>query len=98
MTFVANLLTTADGYTDANTLDAPGTVKVSPLQIANAGVYVQMARPQEGVSQRAANWSPEVFYAPGLYSLIRRIERIRFRSAVAGTPAVVTVECLTATD
>ena len=97
MPFVLNNAATADAYTDANTLECPGTVKVF-VEVFNNGIFIQMFRPGPGLSQGGTQQSPEVFLAPGLYSLIRRIERVRVRSSSAGNPADVTIEALTPTD
>lgn len=108
MSFALNAIDTGDTYPE-QPADAAGvrlpylecgdTVKLN-IWVLNNGVFVQMAgnRGSTGVdlSAKAANWRPEVFLPPGMYSFLRNIERIRFRSSAAGLPANVTVEALVA--
>lgn len=105
MSFALNAIDTADAYPEAPQdaagvnvayLECPGTVKLN-VWVLNNGAFIQMAgHPGTGpqVAQKAANWRPEVFIPPGMYSFLRRIERIRFRSSAPGLPANVTVEAL----
>lgn len=107
MSFALNVIDTADTYPEdtrtaagaqAPYLECPSTVKLN-VWVFNNGVYVQMAGNTgvgPDVTQKAAPWRPEVFLAPGLYSFLRNIERIRFRSSAAGLPGNVTVEALVA--
>lgn len=107
MSFALNVANTQDAYPEASSdsagvrlayLECPGSIKLN-VWVFNNGVYVQMAgSPGVGpdVTQKAANWRPEVFLAPGLYSFLRRIERVRFRSSAVGLSGNVTVEALVA--
>ena len=83
---------TADGYTDAATLRAPATARLT-LVIANAAVYYQIGR---GSILRFSE--PEVFAPPGLYTLERACDGIRVRSAKPGAPALVSVAAATARE
>jgi len=93
-----NNVTTADTYTAANTLQAPGTVKVN-LYVANAAIYYNLTQPEPGPRQPGGgSWGPEVFLTPGRYNLARNTSGIRVRSGAAGVPAQVTVEALDGND
>jgi hypothetical protein len=108
MSFALNAQDTADTFPeqpqDPSTgarfayLDCPDAVKLIVL-VLNNGAFVQMAGNRgtgPDMSAKSANWRPEVFLPPGMYSLLRNIEKIRFRSSAAGLPANVTVEALVA--
>lgn len=108
MSFALNATDTADAYAEAPTdlatgarlayLECPDTVKLNVI-VLNNGVFVQMAGNRgtgPDLSPKSAAWRPEVFLPPGMYSLLRNIERIRFRSSAAGLIANVTVEALVA--
>lgn len=84
-----NNATTADTYTDANTLRLPRTRRIG-LQVANAAVVYQLDESEEGKGQ----WTDEAFLAPVVGNIARLCSGIRFRSALAGTPAQVTCELL----
>ena len=91
----------ADAYSAANTLEvAPPASKVN-MVIANAAVYVQFSDAAANSTMRQTqSWLPEIFYLPGYYNLNRptgpnrAVNGVRFRSAVAGTPAQVTVSAI----
>lgn len=108
MSFALNATDTADTYPEQSQdpatgarfayLECPKTVKLN-VWVLNNGVFVQMGGSRgvgPDVTQGAANWRQEVFLPPGMYSFLRNIERIRFRSSAAGLPANVTVEALVA--
>ena len=107
MSFAANAIDTADAYPEASSdlagvrlayLECPDTVKLN-IWVLNNGAFVQMAGNRgtgPDLSPKSSNWRPEVFLPPGMYSFLRNIERIRFRSSAAGLPANVTVEALVA--
>jgi hypothetical protein len=81
-----NNITTADGYTSANTLYAPGSARIT-MHVRNAAVYYQLGDGLGGVL-----WRDEVFLPPGTLSGARIFDVVRVRSAVAGTPAQVTID------
>lgn len=97
MPFVLNNVTTQDNYADATTLQAPQSVKVN-LWVSNAAIFVKFSDPGAGQAAPGTAFKPEVFMPPGLYSFLRQTETIAVRSAVAGTPAQVTIEGLTEVD
>lgn len=88
----------AVSYNLLPTTDAPQERDVRPStqirwQIANASVFVAVA---EGAKdQRAPTFGPEELLYPGVYTDTadagRTFDRVRFRSAVAGTPGLVTI-------
>lgn len=96
MSYAKSLIETADEYSDLSTLQCPGAIKLD-IQVNNAGVFYSYA-----AGSREQPWgeifNPEVFLSPGTYLLFRRAMQVRFRSAVVGKPAIVTVEALTAED
>jgi len=70
-----------------------GCVRVN-FDVNNAAVYYQLGRLVGGAIQ----WAPERFLIPGFRSLDRAFDALAVRSAVAGTPAQVTVDALTPQD
>lgn len=92
MSYALNNVTTADGYTTANTLPAPATRRVN-LDVSNAAAFVQLGHGTPGIV-----WDPEVYYPPSFKSLDRACDAVRVRSAKAGAAAQVTVNALTAGD
>jgi len=91
-----NNITTSDAYTSASTCEQPETIKVNIL-VANNAIFCQMADVAPGM-QHSDSYKQEVFYPPGYYNLVRRTNAVRVRSAVAGTPAQVTIEMLNSYD
>lgn len=89
MRFPLNNVTTADGYTDANTLLSPRSSVVTIL-VRNAAIYYQLGT-QEAGSGGGVTWQPEVFLPPAGGSFDRICDAVRVRSAVAGVPAQATV-------
>lgn len=93
-----NNQSSADTYTSANTLAvSPPASKVN-MVVANAAVYVQFSdAANDSRMPQSQSWLPEQFYPPGYYNVNRptgpnrSVNGIRFRSAVSGTPAQVTV-------
>lgn len=86
MSVALNNVTTADGYTDAVTLRAPGSARLT-LHVRNAAIYYQLGAGVAGVL-----WREEVFAPPGTHGLDRVFDVVRVRSAAAGAPAQVTVD------
>lgn len=99
MPFVLNNVATADNYSDANTLECSGAVKFN-IAVGNAAVFLQFSDPNSGGGSygKGAQFGPEVYRPPALYSFVRNADRVRVRSAVAGAPAQVTIEALTFFD
>ncbi len=96
MSYSLNQIETANGYTEANTLQCQGSIKLN-IQVFNKGVYYSYM-PWDPQHPGAGFWNPETYLAPATYLFARRAQQVRFRSAVAGEPAVVTVEALTPSD
>lgn len=92
MSYALNNITTANGYTPANTLqDLPSSSKVNG-QIANAAVYVQVQR-RWGSNVGPGYWDPEVFLTPQKFNWARfGLCGVRVRSAVPGAPGQATLE------
>jgi hypothetical protein len=81
-----NNITTADGYTGANTLRAPGSGRIT-MHVRNAAIYYQLGTGLGGVL-----WQDEIFCPPMTWSGARVFDLARVRSAVPGTPAQVTID------
>lgn len=96
MSYSKSLIETTDHYSEESTLQCPGAIKLD-IQVTGAGVFYQFAG-----GSKEQPWgevfNPETFLAPATYLLFRRAMQVRFRSAVPGKPAIVTVEALTAED
>lgn len=89
MSYALNNTATADAYGTC-TLACAGAVKIN-ITIVNAAVFVTPSfRDVAGTVTLGA----EAFLPPGFYSYRRPIDTIKFRSGVAGTPALVTAEAL----
>lgn len=86
-------VTTGDSYADAATLRLPGTRRIV-FQTANAAVIYQLDTSPDGRNV----WGDDLFLGPTVGSFDRACSGIRFRSAVAGTPAQVSVELLDADE
>lgn len=86
-----NNVTTANGYTDANTLKCEGS-NIQNLYITGAAVYVSYSEREMGFTGRAPAFSEDKFLPPGYYNWARKIEQIKFKSAVANVSAQVTVD------
>jgi hypothetical protein len=94
MSVVLANVTTGDGYTAGATLSQPRSEQAL-VQIANAAVFYQLDLDEDGHGL----WEQEErFVLPSIGSLSRRCGGIRFRSAVAGSPAQVSCELLTPDD
>lgn len=88
-----NNATSGDGYSAGNEVQHPGSVRAT-LVVANAAIYYQLGRGRPGVV-----YGPdEVLAVPGFYTLGRRLDGLRFRSAAPGVPAQVSVQLLDAGD
>lgn len=87
-----NNATTADDFTTAATLLAPGSVRFN-IDVANAAVFYQF-----GEGWPDVRWGFAVFMGPGFRSFDRQKDAMRVRSAAAGHPAQVTLEALTASE
>jgi hypothetical protein len=94
MSSVLNAAVTADAYTAGNTLKCVGAVRVN-FEIRNAEIFYQFAYRYPGQPAPASDFNgPEVRAGRTLRSLDRNIDAVRVRSAVAGTPATVTIEAM----
>jgi hypothetical protein len=91
VSWALNNITTADGYTEANTLET-GLARRLRVSVNNAAVYRQCLVSRTG-ERGSAQWQPEAFIIPGTESLsLKGLYGVRVRSAVAGTPAQVTIQ------
>jgi hypothetical protein len=89
MPYVLNNVTTADTYTQGNTLACQSGVRVN-IHVFNAGIFFAMGS-APGVNP-GVQTQQEIFRAPGLYSMDRNLDQIQFRSAAKGVPAQVTCD------
>lgn len=96
---VLNLAETGNEYTNATTLLWPGAISVV-LDISNAAVLYQLREPVDGLNEAAWPWAPPagIIAVPTFQTLARRTAGIRFKSAKAGVPAVVSAQLLGSND
>lgn len=97
MAYPLNNVTTADAYTAANTLRCPSTVRFN-IQVRGAAILYQLTVPDSSMPEDSWGWGAEEYANRTLQSLRRRTSAIRVRSAVAGTPATVTITAMTPND
>lgn len=98
MSWALNNVTSENAYSEKTTLET-GLAKRASISVFNASILYQVLTEPERGMKGLAIWQPEVFLAPGSLSIGRRgLYGIRFRSAVAGKPAQVTVELLAIRD
>lgn len=92
-----NNVTTANDYTDANTLPCEGAVKIN-IEVTGAAIFYRYAlrNPHHptGWAGATTQYGPEAFKGPNTYLLARNADAVQVRSAVAGKPAQVTIEAL----
>jgi len=88
-----NNVTTANDYTAGTTLETDPPATKLNMVVANAAVYVNVSN--AGGLRRSQAWDLETYYPPGYYNLNKPpFNAVRVRSAVAGTPAQVTISAL----
>lgn len=92
MSLALNNAATADGYTAANEIHGDDFVTVT-VQLQNAAAFLQF-----GVGYPVPTWDQEEFYAPFVGGIDRNFNAVKVRSAIAGTPARVTLVCKTAQE
>lgn len=93
-----NQVTTANGYTSENTLVFPAAIGVT-LIVSNAAIYYQLNLNYTGVraTPGGGNWVEEKQLLPGFWRFAAddfnggTCTGIRVRSAVAGTPAIISM-------
>ena len=90
MGYRLNNVTTANGYTDANTLECAKAQR-GRLVVSNAAIYAKWTIPV-GIAPMGESFGNEQFFAPGIYPLPGPTTRIAVRSAATGTPAQVTID------
>lgn len=100
MAFSLNQLSTANAFTAANTLENLPPCTKARLTVFNAGVIFSLKlASQAGGLVASGAWEPESYAPPGVLAMVRAsIVGIRVRSAVAGAPAVFSVELTAAGD
>lgn len=96
MPFTLNNVTTQDAYADETTLECPGSVLLD-IFVFNAAVYYSYAI-RDPAQHRAITYRSEGFLPVGAFTRVRCAQAVRLRSAVAGTPAQVTVEAVLADE
>lgn len=89
MPYALNNVATQNVYAQATTLACPQSVRFN-LHVFNAGIFFRLGN-APGVTPGAQSVA-EIFRAPGLYSMDRRLDQIEVRSAVVGKPAQVTID------
>lgn len=95
-----NQVTAPDNYADAATLDQLPILDHVNIDVTNQGIYWQVKQTTSLDPRQGGTWNPEVYMAPGSRTLQRAgMVGLRFRAAIAaaqlaGTQAIVTVECV----
>lgn len=92
MSYPLNNKQSADTYTAGNTLDNLAVCNRVNIDISFAAIYYQLKLAQREPDDGLYDWGPEIFADVGTDSLDRLCAGVRFRSAVAGSPATVTFE------
>jgi hypothetical protein len=63
------------------------------IRVHNAPIYLSKRLPAIAGGRDEGDWDQEVLYIPGFYTTSRReLHGVRARSAVAGQPALITIE------
>lgn len=88
MPYALNNAETGDAYKAAAELQCPNSVRVN-IHVFNAGIFFTLG---SSPVQPGAQLTSEIFRAPGLYSMDRPLDVIRFRSSAVGKPARVTCD------
>jgi hypothetical protein len=90
--FVLNNIPTPDDYDSSSELQCPGVIQLD-IFVGNAAIYYSYAirNPAQG---SAVLFRKEVFLPPGFHCRARCAEAVKVRSALAGTPAQVTIEAV----
>lgn len=96
MAYPVNNVTTANAYTDANTAIFSPPKQRAYMIVTGASVYYRLM-PGVGLRALAGQFLPEIFIPPGRYTFnpddspTGLIAQLAVRSAVAGTPAQVSI-------
>lgn len=90
--YVRNNVATQDDFAQATTLECDGSIRFN-LTVTGAAVYLRTWSGTGGSGQR-----PDLFLPPGFHTRGWPTSRIAVRSAVAGTPAQVTIEAVQLAD
>lgn len=98
MSYPLNNVSTANAYSPANTVDnIPVCARVN-FDVVNAAIFYQLRAPTAGQNRlkpETWDWQPEVRLNPSFRSFERVLVGYRIRSAVPGSPAIVTVDAIT---
>lgn len=97
MPYPLNNVTTADAYAEGNTAIMDPALEAPSMIVTGASVYYQ-TQGYTGIRGAGGQWNPEVFAPPGRYSFSStdfspggKCSGLRVRSALAGTPAQVSI-------
>lgn len=93
--YALNNVPTEDEYSEATSLSCPGTRELS-ITVGNQAIYIQFAFRAQGFTGASPPWVPidGLYLPPGFYTRAYNVEGVRVKSAVAGTPAQVTIEAV----
>lgn len=98
MSWTLNNVESKNNYEAATTIET-GKAKRANVSVYNAAVLVQLLTDPVGKIKAQAQWQPPLFVAPGSIAFARNgLFGVRFKSAVSGKPAQVTVELLAVGD
>lgn len=87
MSWILSVVQVQDGYSQAASMVGIDTRHIV-LHVYNAAVIMQKQLPDGG------GWSTEMLLAPGIWNLSGRTSGIQVKNAVAGIPAMVTIDAL----
>ena len=88
-----NNFPTKDAYDAGQTLEV-GLARRLRVSVFNAAVFRQILTSPDGEKGKA-QWQPELYLAPGTEVMsVNGLFGVRVRSAVAGTPAQVTIQVM----
>ena len=93
--YALNSVETQDEYTEANTLQCPGTVELI-VTVEGEPVLLQYAFRSDGYSAGAPIWTPSngVFLPAGFHTRGRNVEQVRVKSFAKGKPGNVSIEAV----
>lgn len=93
--YALNSVETEDDYSEANTLQCPGTVELI-ITVEGEPILLQYAFRGDGYSANAPVWSPVngVFLPAGFHTRGRNVEQVRIKSFAKGKPGNVSIEAV----
>ena len=91
MAFVLQNYTTQDTY-NPRVGQVVGRARSLLVIVTGASVYVSLQEDKRGERPGDGTWGTDILLPAGHYTWTRRLMAARVRSAIAGVPALVTME------